>query len=634
MVSTAQFNSSNVAEQFKNRQTTILIVFALAGLILAGRALHLQVLDDAFKIKAEAVAMSKQTIYPARGLIYDRNGKLLINNAPVYDLMVVYNQIDPEMDTLKFCKLLDIEKKSFEERLNKDFKRDIRFSKIKPFVFMSKISTEVYATFQESLYQFPGFFVQIRNVRSYPVNSAAHVLGYIREVTENEIKNSGGQYVLGDYIGANGLEKSYEKELRGVKGHKYVLKDNLGRDIGEFGDGKRDIDPEPGLDLISGLDIDLQAYAEELMMNKVGGVVAIEPSTGEILAFASSPSYDPSLMVIGKGRGQAYAQLQQDEMKPLFNRAIMAEYPPGSIFKTVVGLAGMEIGAITPQTGMPCPGYYVNGSNDIRKCRGHPYPSDVSTALQWSCNTYFFKTFRDIIDHYGYYESQRGLDTLVSYLDAFGIGHRLGVDFPGEKTGNVPTSAYYNKLYPKEKGGWRSPTIVSLGIGQGEMQLTTLQMANLAAIIANKGTYYIPHFAKNFLEDGKPIQKPEKYRTPIRTPVRSGFFSSVAFGMRQVVAAGTARSANIPDIEVAGKTGTVQNPHGKDHSTFIAFAPYDDPKIAIAVYVENAGGGGRYAAPIASLILEKYIRKDGEIRPQRKWLEQRMLEANLVEEMP
>ncbi len=612
---------------FKNRQYNILLVFGTAMLILAFRAFQLQVLDNRFKIQADAVAMSKQTVYPARGLIFDRNRKLLINNTPVYDLKVVYNQLNPEMDTLKFCELLDIPKASFKERLKKDFK-SIRYRKHLPFDFMKKISPEVYARLQESLYQFPGFFVQARNIRSYPVRHAAHALGYIRETKENEIGKNG--YALGDYIGAAGLERAYEPELRGKKGCEYVLKDNLGRDVGKFNNGAKDTLPESGLDLISTLDIDLQTYAEELMQNKIGGIVAIEPKTGEILTFVSAPTYDPGIMVIGQNRGEAYAELKKNPNDPEFNRAIMASYPPGSIFKTLVGLIGMQTGVITPKTGISCPGYYVNASNDIRKCRGHPYPANISIALQWSCNAYFFKTFRDIVDQYGYYESDRGLDTLTKYLNAFGVGRELGVDFPGEKMGNAPTSELYDKMYPKKLGGWRSPTIISLGIGQGEMELTTLQMANLAAIIANRGHYYTPHFAKGFLENDSLIQIPENYRQAIKVPVKPVYFPRVVEGMRLVVAAGTAVSASIADIPLAGKTGTVQNPHGDDHSTFIGFAPVDDPKIAIAVYVENAGGGGRFAAPIASLLIEKYIK--GEISNNRKWKEQQMLDADLIEE--
>ncbi|MAT55971.1 MAG: penicillin-binding protein 2 [Saprospirales bacterium] len=619
-------------QQLQNRHFNILLLFGIAGLILLLRAMQLQIIDDTFKIKADAVAMSKYTIYPARGLIYDRNGKLLTNNTPVYDLMVIYNQVSPKMDTAKFCRLLGIDKEDFKRRLNKDFKRDIRYSKIKPFVFMSKIPPVVFTRFQESLYEFPGFFAQIRNIRTYPVKNAAHVLGYITEVDDEDIKNSKGVYSLGDYIGASGLEAVYEEELRGIKGTRYVLKDNLGRDIGSFQEGRFDTLPQSGMDLVSSLDIELQAYAEELMQNKKGAVVAIEPSTGEILTFLSSPTYDPNLMVINNERGKHFNQLQTDSLKPLFNRAVMAQYPPGSIFKTAVGMIGMQMGVIQPGTGFPCPGYYANSSSDVRKCRSHPYPSRVAIGLQWSCNSYFFRTFKMIVDKYGYTEPEAGLDTMVNYLHKFGLGHPLGIDFPGEKSGNTPDSKYYDKIYPKERGAWRSPTIISLGIGQGEIELTTVQMANLAAQIANRGYYYIPHFARQFKNGETTIPPDEKYTTKIDNGIDKAYVDEVAKGMELVVAEGTARSSQIPGVAMAGKTGTVQNPHGEDHSTFIAFAPADNPKIAIAVYVENAGGGGRYAAPIASLIIEKYLK--GEIDDSRKWREQQILDANLLDTRP
>jgi penicillin-binding protein 2 len=618
--------------QYKDRQYIILLLFTLVGLLLAGRAFQLQVLSDAFRGKADAVAMSKETQYPARGLIYDRNGVLLINNAPVYDLMVTYSQVKPGMDTLKFCQLLGINKEDFKKRLNKDFRRDKRFSKLKPFIFMDKISPQAFALFQESMYEFPGFFTQVRNIRSYPVNHAAHMLGYITEVTDADIKASNGAYVMGDYIGASGLELAYEKELKGVKGSKYVLKDNLGRDVGSFQNGNRDTLPESGYDLISTIDIELQAYAESLMVNKKGAVVAIEPKTGEILAFLSSPTYDPNLMVIDQNRGNAYAALLSDKSQPLFNRAIMAQYPPGSTFKAIVGLIGMQMGAISPETGWPCGGYYVNGGRDVRKCRGHAHPSNISIALQWSCNSYFFRTFKEIVDHYGYYNAGKGLDTMAFYLHSFGLGEKLGVDFPGEKTGRVPDSKYYDKMYPKAKGGWRSPTVISVGIGQGEIELTTIQMANVAAAIANRGFYHIPHFVKEFRQGDKKLPPREPYRKRIKLPIGSYYFPSVVDGMAAVIAHGTAGSSKIPDLPVAGKTGTVQNPHGEDHSTFIGFGPIEEPKIAIAVYVENAGGGGKFAAPIATLLMEKYLR--GSISEARKRRETEMMEANLMDPRP
>lgn len=597
--------------------------------VLVFRAFDLQILNKKYAIEAEATAMSKYTLYPSRGLIYDRQGELLINNNPVYDVMVTYNQIDPNMDTIKFCKILGITKESFQERLNKNFRTDKRFSKYKPFVFLNKVSAETYAKFQESLYEFPGFDVQIRNVRAYPHKNAAHVLGYIQEVDKKDIEENKKVYVSGDYIGASGLEKQYEASLRGKKGGRFVLKDNRGRDVGKFLDGKQDTLAESGGDLIASIDIKLQGYAEELMQNKIGAVVAIEPKTGEILVLSSSPSYDPNLLTINRERGKAYAKIAKDSLNPLFNRATMAKYPPGSIFKPVVALIALQEQVTTPSRYIYCPGFYTY-NNDTRKCRAHPPATTVGRAIQYSCNTYFFQTFREIVELEGFYKPEPGLETFTKYLYQFGLGYSLGIDFPQEKDGNVPTVNYYNKLYPKNKGGWKSPTIMSVGIGQGEMQLTTVQMANLAAIFANKGYFVTPHLAKGYRDNASKID--EKYLKKNDVGIDPIHFPPVIQGMIDVVENGTARGSKIPGILTAGKTGTVQNPHGEDHSTFIAFAPVEDPKIAIAVYVENAGGGGRFAAPIATLIIEKYL--NNEIASSRIWREEQMIEADLISKLP
>lgn len=617
-------------DPFKDRKLIIRLLFLGLALMLALRAFYLQVWEDTYAKKAEATAVSKLTLYPSRGLIFDRKGELLINNTPVYDLMVTYNQMSPDMDTTEFCRLLGISKESFQERLHKDFKNDIRFSKIKPFVFLSKIPAETYATFQESLYEFPGFFVQVRNIRSYPYKNAGHVLGFIKEVDDKDITTSGGQYVLGDYVGASGLEKTYEKELRGQKGVSYILKDNLGRDLGEFEDGKKDVPAMSGKDLTASIDIELQAYAEKLMQHKIGAIVAIEPKSGEVLTLVSSPNYDPNKMSISRNRGPAYLALANDSLKPLFNRAVMAEYSPGSTFKPVVALLGLEEGVIQPNQSFFCPGYYSYNTYQWG-CHSHPQATNVTKAIQYSCNTYFFHTFRAIVDKYGFFKPQQGLDTLVSYLYDFGLGKPLGIDFPGEKNGNVPTSNFYNKLYPPKKGGWKSPTILSLGIGQGEMQLTSLQMANVAAIIANRGFFFAPHLVKGIRGEETPLIF-SKFKKRKVVGIDSLYFEPVIKGMKKVVSAGTGWAAYIPNADIAGKTGTVQNPHGKDHSTFIAFAPANNPQIALAVYVENAGGGGRFAAPIASLIIEKYLY--GKVRAALKYRENQMLNANLIDTTP
>ena len=604
------------------RTAVIRIVFLLAGAFLLIRAVDLQLVDDTYRNKGNATAIDKYTQYPSRGLIYDRNGKLLTNNNPVYDVMVTYNQVNPAMDTVKMCEILGLTKEDFRSRINKNF-RSARYSKRKPFVFLSTVSARTAALLQESLYEFPGFFVQTRNVRGYPHRNAAHVLGYIREVKKDEVNS---YYRPGDYIGGSGLELEYEEQLRGVKGARFVLKDNLGREVASYKDGENDTLAVSGKDLLSSIDIDLQIYGEELMQNKTGSIVAIEPATGEILAMISAPTYNPNLMTINRERGKYYNALLSDTLKPLFNRATMAKYPPGSIFKSVIGLIGIQLGVVNPYAGIHCPGYYSYNSVRVG-CRAHPAPSNIGIALKYSCNAYFIKAFRDIVDMEGFYSPDKGLATFDNYLYRFGLGDRLGIDFPQEQKGNVPTVEYYDKIYPKEAGSWKSPTIMSVGIGQGEMEMTGMQMANLAATLANRGHFYIPHLAKQFT-DGSTVGA--KYQQPVYVGVDAVNFEPVVQGMEDVVASGTGRRGQVTDIRTAGKTGTVQNPHGEDHSTFIAFAPVDNPKIAISVYVENSGGGSRYAAPIAGLMMEKYL--TGKISEQKKYVEKTMLETDLNQE--
>ncbi|HFB99671.1 MAG TPA: penicillin-binding protein 2 [Phaeodactylibacter sp.] len=561
-------------------------------------------------------------LYPSRGLIYDRNGKLLVNNNAMFDLMFTYTQVNPKMDTAKFCQLLGITKDDFLKKINKNWSSN-RYDKRQPTTFLKKISASTFARFQENLYEFPGFFIQVRNVRSYPYPYGAHLLGYISEVNQAQIDKSDGKYKRGDYIGASGLEYEYEDSLRGTKGRELVLKDNMGRKVGPYKDGKENQSAVSGRNLVSSIDIDLQAYAEQLMVNKTGSVVAIEPKSGEILAMVSMPTYDPNLLTINRNRGKAFSQLSTDSLRPFFDRAVMAQYPPGSIFKTVMGLVAMQMGVTTPSRYIPCPGYY-NNNGTIQKCHHHTPCYGIEQAIEHSCNTYFFNLLRNAVDKYGYTNAREGLDTLASYWEDFGLGHPLGVDYPNEVGGNIPNSKLYDRIYPNKN--WRSPTITSIGIGQGEVQLTTIQMANLAAIIANKGKYYTPHLIKGYLEDGKMVfmnkDEPKKVR------VREEFFPPVIDGMEKVVISGTARIAYIPDISICGKTGTSQNPAGADHSVFFAFAPKDNPRIAIAVYVEHGVWGARYAAPIASLMIEKYLKK--EISQKRKYLEKRMIEADLI----
>lgn len=603
----------------------IQLLLLLCGLILVGKAFQLQVLSDNYRQQAAGVAIDQYTLYPSRGLVYDRDGDLLITNRPMYDLLATYNQLDPEMDTLRFCHLLGIDRAYFEENIEQDWSSP-RFSKSLPFVFLSKISADRFARFQESLYEFPGFELQRRNARDYPHESAAHLMGFIREVNQREVEDSLGNYTLGDYIGAGGLEEAYEDDLRGKKGVSYLLKDNVGRVVAPFLGGSQDDPPESGDDLISSIDLDLQAYGEELMQNKIGGIVAIEPATGEILAMVSSPSYSPhDLSINNPGRGAIYQSLSNDQHKPLFNRAIMAQYPPGSLFKPILALVALQEETFPLNRTLTCNGgWYYNGQL-LLGCHGHPTCRNMSDAIQYSCNNYFVQVFRQTVDQFGFDHPDRGLDTLNAYLSRFGMGRRLGIDFPGEKPGNLPTSTFFEQWYEGQK--WNSIWIRSLGIGQGEYLTTNLQLANMAAIIANRGWYTPPHLIKGYRFNTKPIAP--KYTERHYTGIDAEHFEPVIDGMEGAVRYGTARSAFIQDISVCGKTGTAENPFGEDHSIFFCFAPRENPQIAMVVYVENSGFGGTYAAPIASLMIEQYLK--GEIRgPARAWLEKRILDANLL----
>ena len=617
-----------MSDRHSSRYLNILAVFLIGTLVLLGKAAHLQLVDDTYRVKGNNIAVDEITTYPSRGFIADRNKKIIVYNNAMYDLMVTYKQINPAMDTTKFCELLGIDKSLFIKNLNKNW-RSGRYSKRKPFVFLDKISARRYAQIQEHLYEFPGFFTRLRNVRGYPYPNAAHVLGFLGEVNRKQIEQSNKFYTPGDYVGISGLELQYERELRGEKGVKFMLKDKFGREVEAYDGGKKDIPAISGKNLITSLDIDLQIYCEELMKNKRGSIVALEPETGEILAMLSAPSYNPNLLVIGPQRGANYKRLEADSLEPFFDRSVMAKYPPGSIFKTIVGLVALEEEIVTTDHRVTCRGYYQPGKAGSRQfgCHSHEYSVNLEKAIKHSCNSYFWRTFRDIVDQYGESIPQKGLSVLNDYLAEFGIGKSLEIDYPREKKGNNPVPEYYDKIY-KDNGGWNSGTIMSVGIGQGEIEMTTLQMANLAAIIGNKGKYIYPHLAKGFNDGKTMIPPPAKYRKIQQVSINSNHFQPIIDGMEQVVIAGTARSAQIADISICGKTGTSQNA-GKDHSIFFAFAPKENPKIALAVYIENGGFGGTYAAPIASLVVEKYL-KDSIREPKRIRLEEKMLAADLV----
>jgi penicillin-binding protein 2 len=438
-------------------------------------------------------------------------------------------------------------------------------------------------------------------------------------VDQRIVDRSNGEYLPGDYIGVTGLEEEYESSLKGQKGAAYILKDNLGRKVGSFNKGSLDSAAISGDNISLSVDLELQEYAESLMKNKQGAIIALEPSTGEILAMVSSPFYDPGLLSIKRNRGAAFDSLAADTLKPFFNRAIMAKYPPASIFKSVVSLIALQENILEANQTIRCPGYYEFG-NQVFGCREHPRPRNVSIALQWSCNTYFFKTYQEIIDRFGFNRPDLGLNLFNDYLETFGLGKPIGIDIPGEENGNVPDPAFFNKKYPSK---WYSSYILSMGIGQGEIELTTLQMANLAAMIANHGYFYPPHFIRSINGDKAAI--PEFFQTKKEGPIDKDHFQPVIDGMELAVAAGTARRSYVTGLDICGKTGTSQNPFGEDHSVFFGFAPKDNPKIAVAVYVENAGSGGAFAAPISSFIMEKYL--NDTIMPRRKYLEEYILKT-------
>lgn len=609
------------------RQQIIRFFFYGAAILLLGKAAVLQLIDDSFRRRADATTIEKQTVYPPRGLVYDRKGRLIVNNKAMYDLMVTYNQVNWKgMDIPKFCGLIGISQKEFWARMNdKDWKSG-KFSKSVPFVFDKKISIEKYARLQESLFEFPGFRVQVRNIRGYPYNAGAHVLGYINEVDQRQVDGSGGKYESGDYIGAAGLELEYEEYLKGTKGYTSLLKDNLGRIVGKYMEGDTTTQKKAisGKDLIASIDIELQRYGEMLMQNKTGSIVAIEPHSGEILCMISAPFYDPNLLSMTQERGATFSRLLTDSLKPFFDRTVMAKYPPGSIFKTVVSLIGLQEGTLNPDGDFNCSGGYFYAGR-LYKCHHRGHINNVVEALAFSCNTYYFNKFRDEIDKFGFSNPHQGLDLFAKYAHELGLGVQLGIDYPNESAGTIPDSKYYDGVYKKELGGWRSPTIMSLGIGQGELQLTTLQMANLAACIFNKGYWISPHLAKEF-KDGTRLDS--IYYKKHYVSIDTQWFNLVQEGMAQCVNRGTARIAQVPGVQVHGKTGTSQNPHGEDHSVFFAFAKKDTLTIAIAAYVENAGWGASYAAPIAGLMIEKYL--NDTIAPSRIPLQERMANADII----
>ena len=601
---------------YSERKYVISIIIILIGIIYIIRLFVLQVVDPSYKLSASSNVLRHITQYPARGLIYDRNGKLLVYNEASYDLMVVPGQLK-DFDTTDLGNILEITHKQIIEQIKKAKK----YSYYRSSLFLKQISPETYGFLQEKLYKLPGFYVQTRTLRKYPHNIAAHVFGYVGEVDE-QIAKKYKYYKSGDYIGISGIEKSYENILRGTKGINVFLVDVHNRIKKSFENGKYDTIAIAGANITTTLDAELQAYGETLMQNKKGSVVAIEPSTGEILTLVSSPAYDPNLLV-GRIRTYNYQKLSNNSLKPLFNRALMAKYPPGSAFKPINALIGLQEGVVSYHTRFSCHLGYRSGSFTVG-CHRHISPLNLPQSIQYSCNAYYCNVFRRILDDKKFQSVGIAFDNWRKHVVSFGFGDILGSDFANELKGYVPTVKYYDKYYRENR--WKSLTVISLAIGQGELGITPLQMANMSAIIANRGYYYIPHIIKH-IEGRDAIEK--KFSVKHFTTIDSKYYDIVVEGMENAVegaAGSTARIARIEGVVVCGKTGTAQNPHGKDHSIFIAFAPKDNPQIAISVYVENGGFGATWAAPIASLMIEKYL-TDTIYRP---WLEEYILNGNLL----
>ena len=569
------------------------------------RLFVLQIMSDDYRKSADSNAFLKKIEYPSRGVISDRNGELLVYNQPAYDIMVVMNEAKDRLDTLEFCQALGISKAYFIKRMNdiKDRNKNPGYSRFTQQLFMAQLSNQDFSVFREKLFRFPGFYIQQRSIRQYQYPYAAHVLGDVAEVSESDIEND-DYYQAGDFIGKLGIERYYEKQLRGEKGVQILLRDAHGRIKGKYQNGMYDSRPVAGKDLTLSLDIKLQALGERLLEGKIGSIVAIEPATGEVLCMVSSPTYDPRLMV-GRQRGKNHKILAANVWKPLLNRSIMGQYPPGSTFKTSQALTYMTEGIISPGTAFSCAhGFSFKGLHV--GCHGHGSPLAIVDALSTSCNAYFCWGLYYMIGNRKKYRSAHdAMNVWRDYMVSMGFGYKLGIDLPGEKRGLIPNGDYYNNAY---KGSWNGLTVISISIGQGEVNLTPLQIANLGATIANRGYYITPHVVKKIRGEALDSAFTQKHYTKAS---RSSY-DWVVSGMRSSVIKGTCKAANRSDYLVCGKTGTAQN-RGQDHSVFMGFAPMDDPKIAIAVYVENGGFGADYGVPIGSLMMEQYI--NGKLSP-------------------
>lgn len=591
------------------------VILAALGLLLGiytVKLFHLQVISDSYKDKATKNAIREKTIHPARGFIYDRNDSLLVYNDAAYDLMIIPKEIRA-FDTAELCRVLDMDITEVRAKLEKAF----NYSKSVASLFKQQISKEDYGYLQEKLSEFPGFLVQPRTLRSYPQPIAAHILGYVSEVDEQDVEND-SYYAMGDYIGKSGIEKAYEPILRGTKGKQKVLVDVHNREIGSYHDGEDDVVAVPGTSIWSTLDMQLQRYGEELMAGKRGSIVAIEPKTGEILCLVSSPNYDPNLLV-GTARPKNYGKLVSDPQKPLFNRALQASYPPGSTFKLANGLIALQEHIITPTSVYACSGggYHI-GSHVVHchNCGG----LNIYGAIQRSCNTFFCRAYYNILSNRVKYKNiDEAYTAWLDYMASMGFLKQFETDLPYELKGRIPSAEYFDKKY---NNSWNGNTVVSMGIGQGEAAVTPLQMANMLAVIANKGYYIRPHIVRAI---GQRDSLNTQFSDKVYSKIEPRHFETVLQGMKMVVTGGTGRGAQIPGIEVAGKTGTAQNPHGRDHSVFALIAPANDPQIVVFCLVENGGFGATVACPIASLMAELYINR----KVERKDLEKRMKELTI-----
>lgn len=579
-------------------------VFFVALLFIV-RLFFLQIMSDDYKKNADSNAFLKKIQYPSRGVIYDRNDRLLVYNQPAYDITVVMKEM-VSLDTADLCQTLNLTPEFVRNRF-----RDMKNRRLNPGyspytnqVFMTQLSAEDCGVFQEKLFKFPGFYIQRRTIRQYNYNAGAHILGDIAEVSKSEMEDD-EYYLPGDFIGKLGVERSYEKQLRGEKGVEVLLRDAHGRIQGNYMNGKFDKPSVPGKNLVLSLDIDLQMLGERLLEGKIGSIVAIEPETGEVLCMVSSPSYDPHMM-IGRNRGKNHNEMARDPWKPLLNRAIMGTYPPGSTFKTTQALTFLQEGIINTGISYPCFGGFSYKGLHVG-CHGHPSPLSLVPAIATSCNGYFcWGLYYMIGARQKYGTVQKAMNTWRDYMVSMGFGYTLGIDLPGEKRGMIPNANFYDKAY---RGSWNGLTVISISIGQGEVTATPLQIANLGATIANRGYFVTPHVVKKV--EGEALDS--LYTQRRYTKVDASHYDEVVQGMRAAVTGGTCRMANLPDIEVCGKTGTAQN-HGKDHSAFMGFAPMNNPKIAIAVYVENGGWGATYGVPIGRLMIEQYLK--GKLSPE------------------